>query len=206
MADSSEPAPPQAVEAGEAPAPTAARKSDPTEEYRAFLAIKERLPAVEKTVQGEACTYTLHAGSLVVSAADGSELWRSDPYWWVDDFALADVDGDGNEDFLFTLWKSYSFYGDPPQGVEADDPAVKNHLFLYSMRGSAAKQLWCSSNLSRPICTFELEHAAHLESPVSSGMKLITQEGEYRADFAPLPTQTHEYLWEGWGFTPQTPA
>ena len=83
-----------------------------------------------------------------------------------------------------------------------DDASVKNHLFLYTIRSGNAKQLWCSSNLPRPIYAFELDPTGR-KTPVSSGMLLRTKEGEYTDDYHDKRALPHIYTWEGWGFVPK---
>jgi hypothetical protein len=124
----------------------------------------------------------------------------------VEGFALGDVSGDGRTDFLFSLWKSWSYYGKPPRGVAADSPLVRCHLFLYTMSNldgvPTAQPLWCSSNLPRPILNFTLDTAGE-RTPVNSGAELHTQEGSYdesALDLSACGQSSHRYAWQRWGF------
>ena len=173
-----------------------------TPEFQAFLKARRMLPVIQREECAGGFTYTLNDGCLVVKGDQGDECWRSSDQWWVEDFCIGDVEGSGRDDFLFTLYKSWSYYGKPPRGVEADSPEVRCHLFLYSMRSyegrPVVKALWCSSNLQRPILDFFLDTGGRC-TPVASGMLLRTLEGVYDEKDA-TPTE-HTYAWQRWGFT-----
>ncbi|MCD7947352.1 MAG: CapA family protein [Oscillospiraceae bacterium] len=174
------------------------REYGDTDAYRAFIAAKSLCEPVHRTETSGDYTYMLTDGVLSFHTRDGDQIWCSDPYWFVDDFRLFDVDGDGNMDCLFSLWKSYSFY----EGYdENDDPSVRNHLFLYTIRGGYAKSLWASSNLPRPIYRFEIGEG--IQTPVSTGAVLKTVEGEYTQDDANGAEKNYRYTWQGWGFVPE---
>jgi hypothetical protein len=179
-----------------------------------------------KTGTADGMTYRLESGMLHIQDDHGATIWSSDADWWVDDFRLGDVTGDGRTDVLFSLWKPYSFGSKKPERVIDDDAAVRNHLFLYTVKGGYAKPVWCSSGLPRPILSFELDPNGP-KSPVSSGMILATEEGAYdetayeadarsksnalvdageaRARYldAAVDGKACRYLWEGWGFVPE---
>jgi hypothetical protein len=170
--------------------------------FGAFLAVMETRESISRIETGEGgYTYRLHSGVLTISLADGREIWRSNTAWWVDDFCLGDVDGDGVQDVLFSLWKSYRFGSAKPARLENDDDSVRNHLFLYTVMPGHVKEVWCSSDLPRPIYRFTLDPSGEV-TPVSSGMLLWTQEGEYREDFSHTQAIPCQYAWQGWGFVP----
>lgn len=174
------------------------REYGDTDEYREFMKEKALCQPVSRTETSGDYTYVLEDGVLSFLDQNGETIWRSDQYWFVDDFRLFDIDGDGNTDCLFSLWKSYSFY----QGFdEDDDPSVKNHLFLYTIRGGYAKTLWASSNLPRPIYSFEISEGT--PTPVSTGAILRTVEGEYTQDGTGGEQRELVYTWQGWGFVPE---
>ena len=170
-----------------------------TPEFRAFLAIRKALPEITRTEDLDGCAYTLDNGVLRAKDSEGNVLWQSQGDWYVEDFRLGDVDGDGSGDLLFTLWKSYSFGAHHPARMENDDASVRCHLFLYTLRAGRMKPLWGSSNLPRPIYEFELSFDGE-KSPVASGALLRTQEGAYTDDFSRTEIQKYTYAWEGWGF------
>lgn len=173
-----------------------------TLEFRAFLAEKKARPlevggiSVNKTGAIGQLTVSLHDGVLRFVGDNGKEIWRSSPYWFVDSFALQDVNGDGDMDCLFSLWKSYSFY---EGSGKPDSPAVRNHLFLYTVRCGRLKPLWCSSNLPRPFYNWCLR--AGKPDKIASQAVLKTVEGEYTNDFHRTRGESHTYFWSGWGFT-----
>ncbi len=174
------------------------REYGDTDEYREFVKTKDLCASADRTETSGDYSYILKDGVLSFLDTDGKQIWRSDKYWFVSDFRLFDVDGDGNTDCLFSLWKSYSFYENYD---ENDDPSVKNHLFLYTIRGRYAKPLWASSNLPRPIYSFEISEGTH--TPVSTGAVLRTVEGQYTKDYTKSEGREFTYTWQGWGFVPE---
>jgi len=170
-----------------------------TDEFRAFLAIRKSRPETLREESLDGYAYALEGGVLRVRSEAGEAVWQSDEAWYVEDFALGDVNGDGGADLLFTLWKSYSFGPYHPARMENDDPAVRCHLFLYTLRGGRMKSLWGSSSLPRPIYAFELTLDGE-KTPVASGAALRTTEGRYTDDFTRTDALEHVYYWRGWGF------
>jgi len=170
-----------------------------TPEFTHFLEIRKAQSEIARTDKLEGFVYALEGGVLRVLDASGEAIWQSEDSWYVEDFRLGDVDGDGNADLLFTLWKSYSFGSYHPQRMENDDPSVRCHLFLYTLRAGRMKQLWGSSNLPRPIYAFELSLDGE-KTPVNSGAALRTTEGRYTDDFSPTEAREHVYVWRRWGF------
>ena len=173
-----------------------------TKPFKAFMEIMEERDYVSRTETGTGgYVYRLDRGSLSVSDEDGKELWRSEKSWWVDDFRLGDVDGDGTQDFVFSLWKSFRFGEAHPARMNNDDETVRNHLFVYTVVSGHVKSIWGSSDLPFPIYSFELDPSGRV-TPVASGMLLKTLEGEYREDFLQTDPVERLYAWEKWGFVP----
>lgn len=174
-----------------------ARAYGDTDEYCAFLKERAGREMLSRSETAGDYTYVLQDGVLIISAGDG-EIWRTGEYWFVEDFRVFDVDGDGEADCLINLWKSYSFH----EGYDGqDDPAVKNHMFLYTVRGGQVKELWLSSNLPRAILSFEV--SAGTPTPTGSGTVLTTCEALYDALEDESAQSEHVYTWQGWGFVPQ---
>ena len=169
-----------------------------TPEFNTFLEIRHGKEQIEHEEIADGYLYTLLNGILTVSNAE-AELWRSDNNWFIEDFRLGDVDGDGITDFVFSLWKSYSFGNVYPSRMVNDDASVRNHLFIYTIKEKQVKTIWCSSNLPRPIYSFEL-YSEGEKTPVSSGMLLKTVEGKYSDDFSETNTEQYLYTWNKWGF------
>ena len=114
---------------------------------------------------------------------------------------MGDVDGDGVQDFVFSLWKSFRFGEAKPARLKNDDETVRNHLFIYTAINGYVKSVWGSSSLPRPIYSFELNPFGEV-TLVASGMLMLTEEGEYREDFSKTEPSAYQYAWEGWGFVP----
>jgi len=168
-------------------------------EFKQFLAIRRSQPESARAEEMDGYAYALDAGVLQVLDSAGALVWQSQDSWYVEDFRLGDVNGDGAADLLFSLWKSYSFGPYHPERMENDDPAVRCHLFLYTLRGGHMKQLWGSSSLPRPIYAFELTLDGE-KTPVASGALLRTTEGRYTDDFSRTDARQVVYAWQGWGF------
>ena len=187
--------------AGCSPANTSS-ESPFTDDFSDFLDIVDQTEhQAQSDTDNSGYSYLLKDGTLTVSSPDGAEFWTSDPTWWVDNFRLGDVDGDGLTDCLFSLWKSYRFGDVHPERLENDETTVRCHLFLYSVRKEGMKSIWCSSDLPYPIYSFELDPSGAV-TPVSSGMLLHTEEGLYTEDFSRTESSQYSYFWEGWGFVP----
>jgi hypothetical protein len=178
-----------------------ARDASLTAEFRAFLAARgsEASDVVEVESDGYRCR--LEDGRLCVFGAEGAALWCSKDEWYVDSFKIGDVNRDPVPDIAFVVWKSYSFGADRPARAENDDPAVRCHLFVYSIKDDRVKPLWCSSNLPRPIYAFALR-ADGEQTPVLSGVRLLTREGTYTEDYGKTASTAYEYAWSGRGFSP----
>ena len=192
----------EAADPGDVREDTAADEEGMTEPFQAFLGIMSQREGIVRAETGiDGYVYSLDRGSLSVSDADGAMLWRSDDAWWVDDFRLGDVDGDGVQDFVFSLWKSFRFGEAHPARMDNDDEKVRNHLFVYTVLSGHVKSIWGSSDLPYPIYSFELDPSGRV-TPVSSGMLLKTREGKYTDDFSQTDAIERLYSWEGWGFVP----
>lgn len=129
------------------------------------------------------------------------QLWRSPNDWRVDNFALGDVDNDGMVNLVLTLWKTGSFGSVKPFWQTAEDTSYKNHLFVYRLKNKAMKQVWCSSDLDRPIVSFTIRDVD------GDGPSLVVEEGKYRKMSGErytldtkAPVRTTVWRWEEWGF------
>ena len=133
---------------------------------------------------GEEEEYQLEAGCLKVQEA-GKLLWKSPEDYYVIQFQLGDVTGDGRDNLILNLWKRGSFdrsipfwHRDDENSFqrEVDQKSVKNHLFVQELRGEHMMDTWCSSQLARPIVSFEL-----VDSDEAPGGKqdLLVSEGRY---------------------------
>ena len=161
--------------------------------------------------------YRLGGGALTVTDSNGLELWRSDAKWLVQDFRLGDVDGDGVQDFLFSLWKPEKSVSKGPETAGANGGTLRCHLYLYTIINGYVKPVWCASALPRPILDFELDKSGRA-TPINSGMLLHTIEGRYddysvvikdgvyyvpaadSIDSRKMSART--YAWGSWGFAP----
>ena len=177
--------------------------AEPQTPFALFQNVMKTREPYSRTEAGDGgYIYHLDSGVLSIALDSGTEIWRSNADWWITDFRLGDVDGDGMQDVLFTLWKSYRFGAAKPARMENKDDSVRNHLFLYTVMPGYVKEVWCSSALPRPIYSFELDPSGPV-TPVSSGMLLRTEEGAYQEDYARTESVACKYVWQGWGFFPE---
>ena len=155
---------------------------------------------------GDMEQYLLEGNCLTVREA-GEFLWRSSPGWQVDSFSLEDADNDGTLDLTFSLWKRGSFGPYRPFWHQGADISYKNHLFVFKMVDNTFKEVWCSSNLDRPIAFFTIEDMN------GDGLnELIVEEGMYRkvngeryALDTEAPVRTTVWQWQEWGFREISP-
>jgi poly-gamma-glutamate synthesis protein (capsule biosynthesis protein) len=139
--------------------------------------------------------YVLENGGLTIT--ENSEMiWQSPHNWWIDDFVLADSNDDGVTDIHLSLWKSGSFGASRPFWIKEDDASVKNHFFILDFIDGSIKQVWGSSNLSRPNCEFQI---ADIDDDGKND--LIVIEGEYSQKPECSGNHVAVWKWNGWGFS-----
>lgn len=150
---------------------------------------------------GETEEYILTDNVLTVT--EGAKvLWKSSADWHVDSFVLGDVDNDGRDNLVISLWKKGSFGAIRPFWQTSEDAGYKNHLFVYKLQENTCKAVWCSSDLDRPILSFTIRDFD------GDGLnELVVEEGQYRKvageRYAPDPdgsVRTAVWQWEEWGF------
>ncbi len=146
--------------------------------------------------------YILEKQELTVYE-DNKLIWKSPKEYNIDSFALADVNNDGNINLVISLWKYGSFGNAKPFWQQAEqDQEYKNHLFIYSLSEKGFKQVWCSSNLVRPIVEFSITDIN------GDGLnELVVEEGKYKYKYKNIytldtkaPTSTNVFEWSEWGF------
>jgi len=137
--------------------------------------------------------YSLKDHSLTVKEGE-TLLWESPSEYRIDSFALGDVDNDGADNLAVSLWKLGSFGDIKPFWHTGEDLSYKNHLFVYKLQENRYKPVWCSSDLGRPIRSFEIRDANG-----DSKLELVTMEGHYGK--AGGPARTAVWQWQEWGFS-----
>ena len=101
-------------------------------------------------------------GDLQAKAEDGilalyrnnTEVWRSDWDWSVQDFCLADLDGDGEDELVLLVWKRGSYGPHRPFWVSHNDICLEQHVFVYKRepeRASQIRALFMSSSVGKDI-------------------------------------------------------
>lgn len=150
---------------------------------------------------GIAETYLLADHVLTVKIGE-HVIWQSPTDYHIDSFALGDVDNDGIDNLVISLWKKGSFGKHKPFWHTGEDNEYKNHLFVYQLEAGTCKQVWCSSNLGRPILSFRID-----DIDGNGRNQLIVEEGQYkrmagdRYTIDPKgATRTTVWQWEEWGF------
>lgn len=145
--------------------------------------------------------YSLEGNTLSVSEG-GQSLWKSPKSWHIDSFSLGDADNDGKVNLVFSLWKTGSFGKSKPFWHEGEDVSYKNHLFVYKLEEDTFRPVWCSSDLYRPILSFDIT-----DTDGNGLNELITREGRYKKVFGErykadpdAKTRTTVWQWEEWGF------
>jgi hypothetical protein len=137
----------------------------------------------------------IHDGVLTISENE-KIIWSSNQVWWVDSYYIADVDGDGKNNLALSVWKSGNFGSSKPFWIKENDPAVKNHFFVFSFKDKRVVPLWQSSNLSVPNCEFLL---SDLDS--DKIMELVVLEGTYNDNQTCESNYLAVWQWNDWGFS-----
>lgn len=153
-------------------------------------------------VDGMTEEYSLVDHCLTVREGE-QELWHSPRDWCVDSFVLGDADNDGTINLVITLWKIGSFGSVKPFWLTSEDVDYKNHLFVYRLKNKEMKQVWCSSDLDRPIISLIIQ------DDDGDGLKeLVVEEGQYLkidGEHYALDTnalaRTTVWRWDEWGFS-----
>ena len=145
--------------------------------------------------------YSLVDHCLTVREGE-QELWRSPRDWRIDNVALGDADNDGTINMVITLWKKGSYGSVKPFWLTSEDATYKNHLFVYRLKNKAMQQVWCSSNLDRPIISLTIR-----DCDSDSLNELVVEEGQYRKidrEHYTLDTnalvRTTVWRWDEWGY------
>lgn len=150
---------------------------------------------------GKAEEYSLEDNRLSVKE-EGETLWKSPRDWHVDSFTLADADNDGTGNLVMSLWKEGSFGKSKPFWHVGEDVSYKNHLFVYKLEGNTFRAVWCSSDLYRPILSFDIrdedDDGLH-ELVVREGEYKKVSEERYKTDPDSIP-RTTVWKWNQWGF------
>ncbi|WP_243158122.1 hypothetical protein [Aminipila terrae] len=140
--------------------------------------------------------------SVLTIREDGKLLWKSPEGYHIDSFALGDVDNDGKDNLVISLWKKGSFGDVQPFWHKGRNKDYKNHLFVYKLEGEILKSVWCSSNLDNPIVSFTIRDADG-----DGNMELVVKEGEYKKidkdkyTYDPKGVVRNTvWKWKGWGF------
>ncbi len=138
--------------------------------------------------------YILKNGKMIVKEKE-KIIWQSSDDWQIVDFVLADSNNDGIIDLNLSLWKPGNFGVFKPFWVKKNDMRIKNHFFVYDLVGDSLKQVWCSSNLSKPNCEFKI---ADINGDGEN--ELIVIEGDYLKKFECNGNFVAVWKWNSWGF------
>lgn len=150
---------------------------------------------------GIAEQYVLTEHMLTIT--EGSKIiWMSPESYHIDSFALGDVDNDGKDNLVMSLWKKGSFGKFEPFWHGEKNIDYKNHLFVYKLEGNKLKNVWCSSDLDHPILSFSIQ-----DIDGDKLNELVVEEGQYKkiskqkyAADSDGPVRTTVWKWDQWGF------
>lgn len=123
------------------------------------------------------------------------KIWESDLDWRINDYAVADFDGDGELELALALWKQGDYAPDAPLETLENRSHWGSHLFLYHFQDGECKIMWGSSLLPQPILEID---AGDLNQDGKAELAVL--EGKNQ-DTENLPSQNLSIMsWSGWGF------
>jgi hypothetical protein len=162
-------------------------------------------PICEKgDLDGDGISEDYSLSNNVLTVTEGSmQLWQSPGDYQVDSFALGDIDNDGKPNLVISLWKKGSFGELKPFWHTEKDTSYKNHLFVYKLQEDKFRQVWCSSDLDRPILSFKVR-----DVDGDGRNELVVREGQYKKiskdRYTPDPdgsVRTTVWQWDEFGFS-----
>lgn len=122
-------------------------------------------------------------------------IWKSPDNWWIDSLVIADSTHNGQLNLNLSLWKSGNYGFSMPFWETENDPSVKNHFFVYEYKDGQLKQVWGSSNLSKPNCEISFKDIDN-----DGQQELLVIEGEYTNDYSCQGNYLAVWKWQSWGF------
>lgn len=99
----------------------------------------------DKTVTKDV-TVTKKGRSLVL-ARNGKKIWQIPRNVKVQDFLLADLDGDDTEELLVLCWKRGRYGKRRPTWVKRDETGYSQHIFVYRISPDGADPMWMASDI-----------------------------------------------------------
>lgn len=126
---------------------------------------------------------------------DGKTIWQSPADWQVEQAIIEDVNNDGSQELVLLLWKQGNYGSSRPFWANKEDTIWSSHLFVYTLIGERAKQIWCSSALSPPLYNLQI-----ITDPASGDNYLSAREGKLWS------SATVHFKWDNWGFTYSEPV
>ncbi len=89
---------------------------------------------------------------LLILYRDNTEVWRTDWDWSVQDYCLADLDRDGQNELAMLVWKRGSYGPHRPFWVMHNDIRLEQHVFVYARepeRTTQVRALFMSSSIGK---------------------------------------------------------
>src|SRR5205085_2129182 len=138
--------------------------------------------------------------------------WTSDPNWKVTGYTVGDIDGDGSQELVYTLWKHSLTWGRAPDGgmlVDREGGELLPHIYINGWRRGQMAPVWHGSSRPAPVLSVAVVPVAKggkpllavLESADKSVEKapgkvsLWQWSGGFGFEIASSPTGTYSQLW-----------
>jgi len=120
-------------------------------------------------------------------------VWSSDPTWKVTGYSVGDIDGDGQQELIYTLWKRQLVWQRTQEGgmvVNMQGGEVLPHIYINGWRRGQMAPVWHGSPRPKPVLSVAV-------APLGKNGKLVLAVLE-SADKSTEKTPGKITLWQ-WG-------
>lgn len=112
----------------------------------------------DKTVYDEKTDITFcENGRRLTASRDGLTVWSLERECFAQDFLVADIDHDGDNELIVLCWKRGRFGKHRPTWVKTDEKTFSQHIFIYEITESGIKPKWMASDIGAAAASFDFD-------------------------------------------------